>query len=258
MLDKAKTLTGYKLEGKDGEFGTVKELLFDDQLWTIRYLVAETGSWLLERHVLISPYALTAVLRDAQRITLNLTKKQIEESPLLSSDKPVTRQFEHSYNLYYGWPMYWNGPYAWGSYPFPFLPPENVELFKVLTPEKAWDIHLCSSMDMSGYHIHATDGEIGHVEDFIIDDKTWTIRYLIVDTQNWWPGKKVLISPKWIEDVSVSDSNISVSLSRDAIKESPEYTGLDDLTREYEVELHEHYSREGYWNDNAEPANHPR
>ena len=117
MLSKAKTLKGYKLDSLDGEIGKVKQFYFDDQYWTIRYLVADTGNWLTGRQVLISPYALVAVNKEKQHILIDLTKKQIEDSPSLNSDKPVSQQYESAYYGYYGWPMYWNGPYMWGYYP---------------------------------------------------------------------------------------------------------------------------------------------
>jgi uncharacterized protein YrrD len=249
MLIKAKRLKGYKLDSLDGEIGKVKEFYFDDRHWTIRYLVADTGNWLTGRQVLISPYALVAVRREAQLIGIDLTKKQIEDSPSLNSDKPVSRQFEEAYYKYYDWPMYWGRPYVWGAYPY--LVRDRAK-WKKSTPEKAWDAHLRSTHDVSGHHIHAADGEIGHVEDFIIDDETWAIRYLIVDTRNWWPGKKVLVSPQWIERVSWSESRVFVKLSRQTIKQSPEYTEESLLTRDYETGLHRHYDRQGYWVD--EPA----
>ena len=117
MLCKAKTVKGYKLDSLDGEIGSVKEFYFDDQHWAIRYLVADTGNWLTGRQVLISPYALGVVNQGKQSISINLTNKQIEKSPSLASDKPVSRQFEVSYYGYYGWPVYWDGPYMWGPYP---------------------------------------------------------------------------------------------------------------------------------------------
>ena len=107
---------------------------------------------------------------------------------------------------------------------------------------------------MSGYHIQAADGEIGHIEDFIIDDETWAIRYLIIDTRNWWPGKKVLIAPQWIERVSWSESVAIVNLSREIIKQAPEYTEESQLTRDYETTLYRHYNRQGYWVDDEPPA----
>ena len=251
MLSKAKTLKGYKLNSHDGEIGKVKEFYFDDRHWAIRYLVADTGNWLTGRQVLISPYALVAVNKEEQHITIDLTKKQIEDSPSLNSDKPVSRQFEEAYYGYYGWPMYWGGPYMWG--PYPYLVRDREKWNESTRTEKtSWDPHLRSTHDVSGHHIQAADGEIGHVEDFIIDDETWAIRYLIIDTRNWWPGKKVLISPQWIERVSWSESKVFVNLSRETIKQSPEYTEESLLTRDYETGLHRHYNRQGYWVDEKE------
>jgi len=199
------------------------------------------------RMVLLSPYALVAVNKEEQQIAIDLTKEQIEGSPSLNSDKPVSRQFEEDYYGYYGWPMYWNGPYMWGAYPY--IVRDREQRRESTRGEKAWDPHLRSTDDVNGHHIQATDGEIGHIEDFIIDDETWAIRYLIIDTQNWWPGKKVLVSPQWIERVSWSESKVFVKLTRETIKQSPEYTDESLLTRDYETALHRHYNRQGYWVD---------
>ena len=118
MLIKAKALKGYRLHSLDGEIGKVEELYFDDRHWTIRYLVADTGNWLTGREVLVSPYALGDINTGKKDIAINLTKKQIEGSPSLETDKPVSRQFEEDYYSYYGWPLYWDGPYLWGAYPY--------------------------------------------------------------------------------------------------------------------------------------------
>ena len=248
MLSKAKTLQGYSLQNIDDEtIGKVKEFYFDDRHWTVRYLVANTGNWLTGRQILISPYALVAVNNDHQNIVTGLTKKQIEDSPSLDSDKPVSHQFEQAYYGYYGWPIYWSGAYSWGPSPYLVRDPEQ---WKTATRrEKGWDPHLRSTYSVSGHHIQALDGEVGHVADFIIDDETWAIRYLIVDTHNWWPGKKVLVSPQWIERVSWGERKVFVNLSRDAIKDSPEYTDESLPTRDYEAGLHRHYNRQGYWVD---------
>ena len=245
MLNKVKTLTGYKLKGLDGEIGQVKGFYFDDRFWTVRYLVANTGNWLTGRQVLISPYALKAVDKDGQTVAVNLTEKQIEDSPSLETDKPVSRQFENAYYGYFGWPRYWGGPYTWG--PYPNLAHDPEQLKRTNESENHWDPYLRSTHGVSGHHLQATDGGIGHVDDFIIDDETWVIRYLIIDTQNWWPGKKVLVSPKWIERVSWGESKVFVNLTRETIKQSPEYTDGALLTRDYETELHRHYNRQGYW-----------
>ena len=248
MLNKAQTLKGYKLHSLDGEIGKIKEFYFDDHYWTIRYLVADTGNWLTGTQVLISPYALSAVNKKEHYIVIDLTKKQIEDSPSLNTDKPVSRQFEEGYYEYYGWPMYWGGPFMWGSYPsYPYIVRDREKWREPAQGENAWDPHLRSTQDVSGYHIQAADGDIGHVEDFIIDDETWAIRYLIVATQNWWPGKKVLVSPQWIERVSWSESTVFVNLTREAIRQSPEYTEESLLTRDYETGLHRHYERQAYW-----------
>jgi uncharacterized protein YrrD len=247
MLIKAKTLRGYKLNGLDGEIGKVKEFYFDDQHWAVRYLVAETGNWFLGKQVLISPYALIDVNKEAELINIDLTKKQIEDSPSFDSDKPVSRQFEESYYGYYGWPAYWGGPNMWGSYPY--IVRDRDKWKKSTQGEKAWDPHLRSTNAVSGHTIQAKDGEIGHVDDFIIDDETWAIRYLIIDTRNWWAGKKVLVSPLWIDRVSWNEYKVFVSLSRESIKRSPEYSEESLLTRDYETRLHRHYNRQGYWFD---------
>ncbi len=245
MLSRAETLKGYKMDSLDGEIGKVKEFYFDDRHWTIRYLVANTGNWLTGRQVLISPYALVAVIKGKELISIALTKKQIEDSPPLNSDRPVSRQYEEAYYGYYGWQLYWGGPYMWGYYPQ--IVRDREKWREPTQGEKAWNPHLRSTHDVMGHNIQASDGEIGHVEDFIIDDETWAIRYLIIDTQNWRPGKKVLISPQWIERVSWSEKKVFVNLSREAIKQSPEYTEESLLTRDYETGLHRHYNRQGYW-----------
>jgi hypothetical protein len=141
--------------------------------------------------------------------------------------------------------MYWNGSCMWGSSPY-IIRDNNIQVESMQNRE-TWDPDLRSTLEVSGYHIHAEDGDIGHVEDFIIDDQTWAIQYLIVDTKNWLPGLKVLISPKWIERVSWGKSKVHVNLTRDAIKKSPSYTETSLITRNYENDLHKHYNREGYW-----------
>jgi sporulation protein YlmC with PRC-barrel domain len=245
MLSKVKTLKGYKLDSLDGEIGKVKEFYFDDHYWTIRYLVAEPGDGPSGKQVLISPYALRAVNKEEKNIAINLTKKQIEGSPTWDSDKPVSHQFEVDYYGYYGFPAYWMGPYVWG--PYPTIERDSKKWKEVKEAEKKWDPHLRSTNHVSGYHVQASDGEIGNVEDFIIDDDTWAIRYLVINTHNWWPGKKVIVSPKWIERVSWDESKVFVNLTREAIKQSPEYSEDSLLTRDYEIGLHKHYDRQGYW-----------
>ncbi len=252
MLFRAKTISGYNLDSDDGEIGKVKEFYFDDNHWTIRYLVADTGDWLSSRQVLISPYALISVNEELHSISIHLSRKQIEESPTLYTDKPVSRQFEQDYYGYYGWPIYWGGANTWGY--SSFIPGNSELVFPNVQPTKhsnstgkEWDPNLRSTHDVIGHDIQALDGEIGHVADFLIDEENWSIRYLVVDTRNWWPGKKVLISPNWIERISWDDSKVFVHLNLEAIKQAPEYTDETEITREYEASLHEYYDRQGYW-----------
>ncbi len=247
MLTTANTLMGYRLHGLDAEVGKVEDFYFDDRHWAIRYLVADTGTWLTSRKVLISPYALLSVTTEKQQIAIDLTRKQIEDSPPLESHKPVSQQFEEQYHEHYGFPLYWTGPYMWGSDPVIQRNRELREQFK--HDKKAWDCHLRSSTEVTGYHVQAADGEVGHVEDFIIDDEAWAIRYLLIATRDWWPGKKVLVSPQWIKRVSWSKSKIVVDLSRESIQQSPSYTEGSLPTPDYEAELHSHYNRQGYWVD---------
>jgi sporulation protein YlmC with PRC-barrel domain len=180
-------------------------------------------------------------------VSVQLTKKQIEDSPSIELDEPVSRQFETTYNGYYSYPDYWGGPYMWGDYPN--IPQERTRSISAVLNATEWDRHLRSTHDVTGYHILALDGEIGHVDDFIIDDETWAIRYLVVATKNWWPGKKILMSPRWIEDVSWEEREVKVGLTRESIQAAPEYVDDSQLTRDYETGLHEHYKCVGYWVD---------
>ncbi len=254
MFNTTKDPKGYCLRAIDGDVGSVCEFFFDDRYWAIRYLVAETGNWLVERQVLVSPFAVTSVNQQRRHIAINLSKKLIEDSPPLESDRPVSRHFEEMYYSYYGWPAYWDGPYAWGSYPF--VAEARDKWTKASQRQQAWDPYLRSTQDIIGNDIQALDGEIGHVEDFIVDEEAWTIRYLVVNTRNWWPGKKVLISPKWIDRLDWKNLRVSVGLTRAAIQNSPEFTDAALLTRDYETQLHHHYDRLGYWIDDHDEKQH--
>jgi len=172
-----------------------------------------------------------------------LTKKQIENSPPLNSDTPVSRQYEEAYYGYYGWSKYWSGPNMWGAYHY--IDINTSQLPKVKWGPKKPDAHLRSTHDVKGHSIKAKDGEIGHVDDFIIDDKTWEIQYMVINTTIWWPGKKVLVSPHWIESISWDKSEVLVDVLLEVIKRAPEYTDEMLLTDGYETEIYNHYKSEG-------------
>jgi hypothetical protein len=258
MLRAVNDLKGCTIHATDGDIGEVVEFYFDDDNWTVRYLIADTGRWLPGRKVLLSPVALGKVDWDSKRLHVAMTKKQVENSPDIDTAKPVSRQHEMAYYNYYNYPYYWNGPYLWGpaSYPRGVVAPSATgiaansiekELAAATEPAESGDVHLHSTKEVTGYYVEANDGDMGHVDDFIIDDENWTVRYLVVDTRNWWPGKKVLVSPEWIQHVSWSDSRVYVDLSRQTIQDSPEYAGPGSIDRDYETRLHGHYGREGYW-----------
>jgi hypothetical protein len=255
MLTNAKYLKGLVIRATDGELGTVDQLYFDDETWTIRYLTVDTGGWLGGRHVLISPFAVVHADWPARRLDVALTKKQVEMSPDIDTQRPVSRQQEANYLGYYGYPYYWGGPYLWGSTPFAGLggPMQvSVERAPQNVKKESSDSHLRSGEAVTGYNIEATDGEIGHVDGYVVDEEAWAIRYIEVATRNWWPGKKVLISPEWIERVSWPESKVYVGLTREAIKDAPAYVESMPVTREYENRLYVGYGRPPYWLEGAE------
>jgi hypothetical protein len=251
MLTNASHLKGLVIRATDGELGTVDQLYFDDETWAIRYLTVETGGWLGGKQVLVSPFSVIHTDLEAKLLDVRLTKKQVQDSPDIDTHEPVSRQHEAAFLGYYGYPYYWGGPYLWGPayYPAGLVMPETAyaDALADRVQRESNDSHLRSTEAVKGYSIEASDGEIGHVDGFIVDDEAWTIRYIEVATRNWWPGKKVLVSPAWIERVSWAGSKVYVALSREAIKNGPEYVESMPITREYENRLHLHYGRPPYW-----------
>ncbi|PKM93231.1 MAG: photosystem reaction center subunit H [Firmicutes bacterium HGW-Firmicutes-1] len=255
MLNKAKILKNYTLNSLDGEIGKVKDFYFDDRTWAIQYLIADTGNWLTGRKVLISPNFIVSINKEEEYITINLTKSQIENSPALDSDKPVSNQFQVEFHGYFESPIAVAGMgYGGTGAPIPYIPIKNYDEKFVKNDKEAneWDPNLRSTHYVSGYNIQALDDTIGHVDDFIIDDDTWDIQYLEIDTKKWLFGRKLLISPKWIESVSWNELKVFVNLSCEEIKQSPEYTEASILDRNYETRLHKHYNRTAYWLDRQE------
>jgi len=248
MLQGIKNLTGYLVKATDGDIGTVNQFLFSSGTWIIRYIVVDLGKWLPGRKVLVVP-GMASYPPDWNKhlIPINLTKQQIEESPEIDDRKPVSRQKEIELHKYFNWVPYW-APDP-GGYINPPIPPtiERIPKQELSATQEKEDPNLRSTKEVQGYRIHACDGEIGHVEDFIMDDQDWTIRYLVVDTRNWLPGKKVLVSPEWIENISWADSEVQVDLSREAVKESPKYDPSAPVNREYEVRVYDYYGRPVYW-----------
>jgi hypothetical protein len=244
-------LKGFAIHATDGELGTVDDFYFDEETWGIRYITVETGGWLGGRQVLISPISVTGTDWQARRLNVALTKKQVGNSPDINTHQPVSRQHEAAYLGYFAYPFYWDGPYLWGPALYPaglgVAPtPATVALADQIRKQSP-DSHLRSIAAVTGYNIDAADGEIGHVDGFVMDDEAWAIRYLEVATRNWLPGKRVLISPAWVDRVSWAASKVSVGLTREAIQNAPEYTESMPITRSYENQLYFHYGRPPYW-----------
>jgi hypothetical protein len=250
MLERIKSLDGFAIGATDGVIGKLKDVYFDDQRWAVRYLVVDPGGWLGGRQVLISPISVDAIDWDGRTVRLHLTRAQVEGSPGVDSDKPVSRQYENEFLRYYGYPDYWGGPLLWGATPYPFfdvaaIPPAEQKPEAEKPP--AGDPHLRSAMELCGYGIHAGDGSIGHLGDLLVERQSWAVRYLVIDTRNWWPGGHVVVPPGWIGRIDWPERQIEVGVSRAEVKGAPPLDPGSLFSRDYEERLHTHYGRQGYW-----------
>ncbi len=226
MLRSIKQLYGNRLRASDGDIGRVKDFYFDDQKWVVRYVVVDTGSWLLDRMVLISPIAFGDVDQKNDLLLVNLTRQQIEHSPPIESHKPVSRQYEEEYYRYYGWPSYWMGEGIWGVSAFPIVPPPPSPLPDEVAGESdnaGNDPHLRSTHAVTGYYLQTAEETIGHVTDFLMDHKSWAVCNLVVKTGTWFSGKEIVISPSHIGRISYEDSKVFVNLTKEAILQAPEF-----------------------------------
>lgn len=248
-----KDLKGYTIQATDGSIGKVDEFLFDDEMWTVRYLVVNTGDWLTSRLVLISPTAITGIDRAAKTLSVALTRSQVEASPDISTDRPISRQAETVFLRYYDYPLYWRSSWIYDTY----LPANDlanlsgagtVTTSNETTGKASGDVaqdqsHLRSSREVAGYRIMSHEGEIGHVSNFIIDDSTWSIRYLAIETGRWWSGKTVLLPPQWASAIHLTDRTVTVNVPLELIKDGPTYDQSSILNYSYEARLFFHYRR---------------
>ncbi len=253
MIRSAKDLEKHSLQARDGEIGKVKGLYFDEQEWNLRYLVVETGSFFNSRKVLISPSSILGSEWLNETVNVDLTREQIRNSPEIDTEQRVVRRQELALNDYYGWPLYWGAPMYGGApmiigggaipvHPMPVEVNPREERSAVDLDRSA----LRTTHEAMGYDIEATDGSIGHAEDFLFDDQSWQISHLVIDTRNWWPGKKVLVSPLWISDIQWDAARVVMDLTREAIKASPEYDPSAPLGPDYIDRLHGHYGKDRY------------
>ena len=239
MLWNGSAINGYAISASDGKIGTISDFFFDDTSWLVRWLVVDTGNWLSGRKVLLPSAAMAHLDTKQKECSIKLTMQQIEKSPDIDTDRPVSRQMETSAYGYYGYSPYWNSGYGYmgdigfmGGYGYmggiggamPISPELQRRQEEIVDAERSRDdVHLRSVAAVTGYHIHARDGEIGHVEDFLIEDADWSIRYLVVDTKNWWPGKKVLISPRSVKDIDWNDRLVNINVDREKVQDGSAY-----------------------------------
>ena len=248
MLRNIKSLVGREIHATDGELGRVAEFFFDDETWAIRYMVAETGGWLSGRKVLIATTALKKAPDPRLRVfPVSLTREQVRTSPDIDTEKTVTRLHELELHRHYDWPLYWgDNLYAGtlsGGMIFPRIREQEETGEKPETSQPPAETHLQSTREVAGYSVHAADGSIGRIEDYIVDDEKWEIRYLVAGTGTWLPGRKVLISPHWIERVDWGTAEVFTDLTRAAIQASPGFDPSVPVSEDYESDLYDHYGR---------------
>jgi len=243
MLRSTRSLGGFSIGARDGEIGQVHAFLFDDRSWAIRYLAVDTGRWLRGRKVLIAASALDRPDWHAHVFPVELTRQQVKDSPDIDANRPVSKQREAELHEYYNWAPYWGTGYGAAVLTVPPLK----EGQKPSDETAREDVNLRSTREVVGYRIHATDGQIGHIEDFIVSDEDWVIRYLVVDTRNWLGGRSVLVSPEWVATITWEEQEVWVDVSKQRIEDCPPYDPSAPVNREYEVQMYDYYGRPKYW-----------
>lgn len=251
MLRSINSIQNYALLAHDGEIGRIVDLLFHDRFWIVRYLVVDTGHWLPGRKVLLAAHVLGQPDWMHSHLPVNLNREQVKSSPEIDADMPVSHQQQIELQKHYRWQQHWAGGGMWPN-PLTPLGPVGDERSLATKEQKhaadQGDPHLRSAREVNGYHIQASDGNIGHVDDFIVEDTVWHIRYLVVNTHNWLPGRKVLVAPQWlVGPINWSESKVAVSATKESIKNSPPYNPDAPVNRDYEARLYDYYGRPGYW-----------
>ena len=244
-LRSLKDFEGFGIQATDGDIGKVHDFFFDDEYWAVRYLVVDTGHWLPGRKVLLPPSVMDHPDHEARRIAVPLNRDQIRTSPDVDTARPVSRQRELELHAHYGWPFYLNGGGIW---PSPIMPMPLVDLPADTGNRQEDNPHLRSVREVLGYTVAATDGELGLVEDFIADDKTWNIRFLVVAGRHGLPGRRVLIFPDWITGrIRWSEQAIKTFISTETARNAPEFDSKVPISREYETKICDYYARAAHW-----------
>lgn len=242
MLRSLKQLYGYEILALDGEIGKVDDFFFDDKEWTIRYLVVDTGPWIFGRKVLISPVALGRPDWIGEKFPVNLTRDQVKDSPEIDTDPPISKQQQQAMLDYYRWPVYWGTV----SPPAALFPP--VSIVAEADAEQETDAHLRRAKEVLDYHVEGREEGLGSVDDIILDDEHWIVRYLVLLTEvPEVENKKVLIAPFWIQSINFQDQQVNLDLTWQTIKDSPAFDPHTPIHREYEEVLYDYYGRPYYW-----------
>jgi hypothetical protein len=254
MIRSAKDMKKLEVVATDGAIGSIDDFYFDDEGWAIRYVVIDTGRWLPGRRVLISPLSIGRTDWSEHRLLLSISRDQVKGSPGVDSHQPVSRRQERDYLDYYGYPYYWGHAGLWGANAVPMLPTAAQIASHRATAAAAerraadqGDTHLRSASEVSGYVIRASDGDVGHVDDFLFEDVSWAIRYAVADTSNWWFGNHVLVSPEWITDISWPEHAVAVRITRQQLKTAPRYHRAEHIDRQWEAVYFQHLQQPGYW-----------
>ena len=199
------SVTGAQIAATDGSLGSVSDFFFDDQTWTVRYLVVAIKKWFSRRDVLIATTAVCNPDWGKRRFSVHLTREQVRHSPDVDTEKPVTRQQEIAMTQYFGWPTYWSG-FPTGEYAAEMEYPTN----------GADDPHLRSVWDVAGYEVWAGDRDMGRVEDYLLDEASWHIGSLIVAKAEWVTGESHLVSTRSVVSVDWANRRIDAVATRAA------------------------------------------
>ena len=246
MFRSIRDMQGYRIYATDGEIGDLGDFLFDDEKWVLRHFVVDMNG----REVLLSPIAFAGANWDARIMNVNLTLEQIQNSPDIDTDLPISRKMETEYYDFYGWPYYWGGVYtsAGGIYPYQagvmgavaLEPEDKLPEQKEFTDD---EIHLRSADEVIGYHVEAMDGGIGKVVDFIINDADFGVQFVVIDTEPLWFGGKVLLPTDRINSVSWPGRIITLNAARDEVKAAPNWDHAKPVCREYADCIQQHYKK---------------
>lgn len=231
MMVSYKQIKHFSIHATDKDIGGVRDILFDDKDFVIRYVVADTNTWLpLSRKVVISPISITRLDQEEETVDVSMTSDTLKNSPSIDEHKPVSREFEETLFRYFGYGYYWIGPGAWGDFAHPnqLADPELAAMGKEELDNKP-ENHLRACGEVSGYEVATQEDNVGHISDFVFDIESWQIQMLVVDTNNWLPGgKKLAVLPSDIKSIDWSSHNVSVDLTHEGLMARPE-VDLDKL-----------------------------